>query len=375
MRSLELDSDDRTELATTLAALSRAPNLEKVVLHHKVFQTCSFVAGDGKNRDLWDHFETSFEGLVVREVRLVDFTDRDAAFVLLDWRGSLSSLHLHYDLRRSRTSILGSVLAKALVTLPHLAELKIVVEDDAHAFASFDLSRLVNKLASTPAINSLKVLSISAPLLTPPIVTLATHFPQLDQLSLHSSSYSLPPNWQMPTFSNALFPQVRTLRLAGYELHDTINSISRTSFPSLRHLEVAPFEGDNVECAANAVLREMGIQLSTFRVHACHRLWPEDLSAIRSLASQVNPDLELFDTPDVPLFPSSPFFLRHLAAVDSSEPYQQDDVAACRTLVETLSAFLADEVRQAQRNNDAASFVGLAASLKAFELERLARIG
>lgn len=213
---------------------------------------------------------------------------------------------------------------------------------------------------------TVKSLSLSLPFLTPSALSFAAKFNKLERLSLSNTSEDLAFDYEAPEFAS-VFKHLRSLHVAGSSTGILFDSITRKNFPHLHLLDIAPTRNDGLDF--DTVLPEMGIQLDTLRAYEGDLTYAESLARD---AAKVNPKLKFITSPNLPVLLTHSLLSNRLSSLR-----RVDDplIPACRPFVETLSTWLADEVAQAHRNDDSASFVGLAAGLRTLELERLARIG
>jgi hypothetical protein len=312
------------------------------------------------------------------ELHLHEFPDTESRRWLNTWGSNLRVLHLNYTLSPPQTAFFRSALTASLVGLSNLVELHITATGDPSEMQSLDFASMIKVLRSNPhnPFPAVTTLSLSLPLFSPAVFTFLDYFPRLENLSLRATTEEVSDDWESPPFTNSSFPHVVALRFGGYFVQATINSVTKERFPSLESLELGLQDGCYyVRDWLEFVLPEVGPGLSSLRLYENGRLSLSDTREAQELVSAVNPTLVVLNHADVPLLPAPAVCTSYLSEIKSTSPHHRDLVASCRPFVRCLTSYLAEEVARADRNDDDASFVGLAVSLKALELERLARIG
>jgi hypothetical protein len=327
---------------------------------------------DSRNKDeqLGDVFVTTLHRLASGpSLHLHHVPQAWSRFCLSEWATTLRTLHVEVELGSGlRAEAVPPSLARSIVAATGLETLVLKFsEEDEGAVRDIPLEAFSEVFSSVGGHPSLKHLTLISPLLSSPILRLAESLaPSLHTLRLTRTQERV---HEFDSFHGVVFPHLRSLSIHGYHIKSLYPSILPASFPSLQNLELVPIDWNpSVRKWLEPVLATIGKQLVTLRVHEGARLRPSQALVLEELCASINPDLVAFDYPDVPVYPSHELLIRPDNLAPADRP-------SCRPFVESLSDFLTSEVRQAQRNDDEASFVNLALAMRGLELERMARIG
>ncbi|GAA5849591.1 hypothetical protein JCM8547_000506 [Rhodosporidiobolus lusitaniae] len=376
---LELDTDDYGDLGAALSSIARAQRLERVDLHGVAVCACAWDVSPGastKSYALNYHAENAFRRFAtsVPELRLFDVPAPFATLHLSRWRVALRRLHLTFCCQADTPPLSTAKLAHALCKLSNLVELCITTteDEDVEGQNRPDCSTLTAGLSKPEHPPPVQHLSISSSLVVESAPSLSATFSNtLETLSLVASSDHAD---QSATFDTQVFPLVTSLRVAGWRIYDTACSVTKARFPALQHLEIESRDAVD-DLPSDDLIPAFQDQLASLRVHDGRAL---DLVAAASLVKfveeQTTAALPLSTSPHLPLTPSPLLFETRLHALHN-RLWNASAVSASRPFVCTLTDLLNEEVERAKRNDDEASFVGLAATTRGLELERLARRG
>ncbi|BGP15942.1 hypothetical protein JCM10213_003627 [Rhodosporidiobolus nylandii] len=389
---VELDSADPASLSTVLSLIPRLPHLSQLAIHR-----CALEAADSlppvlmamdKPSSLQWLMRTVLHGAAERVPRLETHSlgMQHIGMLLKHWHKPLRVLHIHADAAVWAGS--ARLLGLSLSQCSALQELRILSEgsegDDLLKF-----ERLAAALsAPSTTLPPIRHLVVCNPLLTSDTLVFANIFSStLRRLTLRALADDIwTPDGDLqsgPELRDERFPHVESLEIAGVATHvlnKTFASLETKHFPQLRHLELELQElrelaGSDPTTTPLPVIAAQLLDLRTLRIHEGTSLEPRLRPALVAFCAARSITASYF--PDLPLYPMSPFLVNGLYRYDTAlqSIYTRPRFAMARPAVLTALRFLADEVVRAERNDDEASFVGLAAALQTLELERLARVG
>ncbi|GAA6027564.1 hypothetical protein JCM8097_007925 [Rhodosporidiobolus ruineniae] len=355
------------KLIAAMAAAAQSNRIDTLVLHYSAYA----AAGSPAIKDYPVHDDASLYSTMrdtllrlcqlVPHVHLQSFPDDKVYSILSPWSSTLRTLHV--DIVPGRRWSAYQAIAGVLAAAVHLEKLHVAVpEDDDQWEMTADLRPWTAAMQKCPP----PPIPSPFPSSTPPLYTT-------------TDADANPEDWFQPDFEDEVFPLLEQLVISGPEdaIFETLESLRSRHVPALCNLEVSVkiydssmFSDDSANIAA--FLPNLP-HLRTARVHNRARLHPIDLEA---LELQATSGVDILDHPDLPIFPAYPTIstsLRHLHRSD--HPVDVALVKNCRPFVKGLSTFLVREIQRAERDDDEAAFVGMAASLRALELDRVTMMG
>ncbi|GAA5849455.1 hypothetical protein JCM8547_000457 [Rhodosporidiobolus lusitaniae] len=244
------------------------------------------------------------------------------------WPSLVKSLRIAVDFRENppQPVVLSADWRWILRSLVNLAQLCITGTSPRYAeeLGAFDYSSLTPAIAKLDNLAPVRLLEIGTPIFHPSLVPFINTFSStLETLSLTMTVNGT--DNECPVFATETFPSLRSLALNASHITTTLNSVKKAHFPSLRYLDAGYRDTSN----------DTGF-LDGF--------WPEFEGQVKSTRV-------------------------------STVSWARTTASSCRPFVHGLHQFLGDEIERAERIDDEAAFVGLAAMMRGLELERLARRG
>ncbi|GAA6027566.1 hypothetical protein JCM8097_007926 [Rhodosporidiobolus ruineniae] len=373
---IELDSDDQALLKPTILALFHTHQVKVLTIHRKALRAISFPFDpepDPAGTTLSDYLFRAIKHLEKSspQLELLWFGGHRIASMIDVFGSGLRSLRLHACTDHLRNGALD--LAAKLSLLSNLEDLQISAPYEE---TEFDVSRLCQAIRQTGSTCSLRRLTINVPFFHPSLIELAHLFAStlevliLESIALYCDGSS--GDWGEVVFRDEVFPCLTRLSITSEWIFssDIIPSLHQKDFPALQHLSLTLFNLDGDLNGHSDPLKDVHLRLphvQTIRFNDGGPLCPKDA---QEFARRCDPlGITTLPAPDFPVFPSYPFFHDER----DNAPPDSGYAAACRPYVKKLSAFLANEVKRAEREDDDKAFVELAEALKRLEVRRVVR--
>ncbi|GAA6007782.1 hypothetical protein JCM10207_004872 [Rhodosporidiobolus poonsookiae] len=349
-----LDTDTESALLPTLAAISAAQTVDKLVLHRCALdqtstQSLSYarvLSGDS----LKVYLATTLNRLSSRvpDLELVDPKASQTSDLLRMWKGVLRSLTLRLPTTQLSAAD-ASLLASALSRPRHLTSLNLFI---SALEPVEDHLRVVLDAFAAQAPPPIQHLSLITPLPRSNTLTLLALFSStLTSLRLESTCLyedQDDSDWDDLRFDDDVkFPNLQDLTLCGtWEFISALfEYTTREIFSAVQHFTVI-LEGDT-------------------------DFYPSHIPFGPPPVPEVTANVTPLPFPDPPLV-RAPSLLEICRYVTSQ--FWPTYVDSCEGFVDDLGTFICDEVERARRTGDKTTLTSLAEALKPVELERMARI-